>query len=154
MKTINRFVGRYSFLSNFYPSTLYIDGRSYSTAEHAYQAYKTSDDNLKEEIRKTKTPLDAKKYGKIIDLTSDWNLLRIDAMKTIIREKFKNPLLRELLKETIDHKLIHENKFNDRFWGVCGGVGENWLGIIIEAEREKILQEDAEFSFEKNKSEV
>jgi len=143
MKYINRFVGQYSFLSNFHPSTLYLDAKAYKTAEHAYQAQKTDDNELKEAIRIAESPLNAKKLGKSAKLKIDWDSNKINIMRLIIKEKFKNPLLRELLKETAEHKLLHENKFNDKFWGICGGVGENWLGLILEDERESIFRDDA-----------
>jgi len=60
-----------------------------------------------------------------------------------LREKFKNPILRELLLMTGDAELVEFNEWNDRFWGVCKGVGENRLGILLQEIREEIKR-DAE----------
>lgn len=142
---INRFVGEHYFLSNFYPSTLYLDGLSYPTAEHAYQANKCLDVNTKEIIRNCSDPLEAKKLGRQVALCEDWESTKIPLMKRIIREKFNNPFLRELLIGTGSAKLIHDNKFNDKFWGICRGEGENWLGLILEEVREHLLLETSDF---------
>lgn len=45
MKTqkIDSFNGKYRFLSNFYPVKVKLDGVTYDSVEHAYQAAKTID---------------------------------------------------------------------------------------------------------------
>lgn len=150
--TINRFIGEHYFLSNFFPSTLSMNGKLYPSAEHAYQSQKTKDPVLQEMIRKSIDPMMAKKLGRLIELEPDWNDLRIPLMKKIIKEKFTNPLLRELLKSTNNAKLIHDNKFGDKFWGIYRGAGENMLGLILEEVRDQIIDEDFQslVVFEKN----
>lgn len=39
-------------------------------------------------------------------------------------------------------ELIEGNAWNDTFWGVCNGVGENWLGQLL-MERRAELQRTA-----------
>lgn len=142
-KIIDRFTKEsgYDFLSNFYPSTFRFEGETYPTAEHAYQASKTRDKQIKEIIRKAKGPAEAKKLGQGIQIYEGWHDIRIDIMRCIIKEKFKNPFLRPLLLATDDADLILNNKWNDKFWGVCRGIGENWLGRILMDEREMIKEE-------------
>ena len=140
-KQITRFIGEHSFLSNFHVSTLYVDGKSYPTVEHAYQAFKASSESEHDVIRKAKTPMEAKKLGRTLVLPENWDDEKIELMKRLIRAKFENPLLRELLLSTGDAELIQDNKWNDRFWGVCRGEGLNHLGKILEDTRAEIMQE-------------
>lgn len=143
MDTIERFVDEFAFLSNFFPSTIFVDGVKYPTVEHAYQAHKTLNHEERQVIRETKTPGKAKQLGRSVTLREDWDDVKIDVMRTLIRLKFENPLLRELLICTNDAKLIEKNYWNDRFWGfcICRGEGQNWLGKILEEVREEIRLE-------------
>ena len=141
---IDRFVGEHSFLNNFHPSTLLYMGRSYPTVEHAYQAYKAPSEDVHEVIRRAKGPMEAKKLGKSVVLPDDWDSRRVSLMKKLLTAKFENPFLRELLKGTGDAELIHDNRFNDRCWGICRGSGENWLGRLLKEVRSEVLIEDAQ----------
>ena len=134
----------YEFLSNFYPSTVRFEGVLYPTCEHAYQASKTNDKSVREYIRVAKTPAEAKKRGQSIVVRPDWNDVKIGIMRFLIREKFENPFLRPALLSTGDAELILNNKWNDKFWGVCRGSGENWLGKILMDERRRIREEKEE----------
>lgn len=129
------------FLSNFHPSMISFEGFLYPTVEHAYQASKTIDPKIRELIRKAKSPGDAKKLGRSLTLRGDWIEVRVGIMRTLIKEKFENPFLRHLLLATGDRELIHENRWNDRFWGVTNGVGENWLGRILGEVRKEAQEE-------------
>lgn len=133
-------VNGHEFLSNFHPSTIYIDGKSYKTVEHAYQAHKTLNESSRELIRLSKSPSDAKKLGRGVEIRPDWDAIKIDLMKSFIRKKFENPFLRPMLIETGDAELVYGNTWNDRFWGVCRGSGLNWLGKILMEVREEIEQ--------------
>lgn len=141
MKIIDRFVGEYSFLNNFYVSSIWIDGKQYKTCEHAYQAHKTLNETSREMIRKAADPSIAKKLGRGVEMRPDWEDVRIDLMKSFIRKKFESPFLSDLLLKTGEAELVHDNKWNDKFWGVCRGVGENWLGKILMEVREEIKRE-------------
>ena len=132
---------RTEFLSNFYPSTITYETRQYSTVEHAYQASKTLEPSTRELIRKSKTPADAKKLGRAVVLRSDWHEVRVDIMRSLIKDKFENPFLRHLLIMTNGLTLVNENRWNDKFWGVCNGIGENWLGKILEEVRDEAISE-------------
>jgi len=127
------------FLSNFYPSTIYIDKKPFPTVEHAYQSHKTVDENIRELIRKAKTPHEAKKLGKCVILRPDWNEVRIPLMRSFLHKKFESPFLQHQLIETGNAKLIHSNTWNDIFWGVCRGRGENWLGKLLMELRSELI---------------
>lgn len=143
-RTIDRFTKEegYDFLSNFYRSTVSFEGKLYPTVEHAYQASKTTDEKVREVIRRAPSPAEAKKLGQGVPLRHDWADVRLGVMRSLVREKFENPFLRPLLMATDDAELILNNKWNDKFWGVCRGVGENWLGRILMEERRRIKEED------------
>lgn len=140
---IDSFRGDFGFLSNFYEMSIWIDGEKYPSVEHAYQAAKTNDPTTKKLIREAKTPAIAKKLGQSCQLVQGWDSKKIVIMRELIKKKFENPLLRALLLATEDAQLIEGNTWNDRFWGVCRGVGSNWLGkILMEVRKECKLDTD------------
>lgn len=129
---INKFRGRYYFLSNFYPCRVVIGGLAYPSSEHAYQASKSCRAEIKAEIATLKTPGKAKRAGRSIELKSDWDSTRVQTMKHIVTQKFiQNPYLLRELVATGEEELIEGNNWGDRFWGVCSGIGENNLGKIL-----------------------
>jgi predicted NAD-dependent protein-ADP-ribosyltransferase YbiA (DUF1768 family) len=52
--------------------------------------------------------------------------------------KYEQPTLRNLLIETGDAYIEECNSWNDIFFGVCNGIGENYLGKIIMKIRKHI----------------
>lgn len=141
---IDSFRGDFGFLSNFYEATIYVDGQRYASVEHAYQAFKTADPWSRKLIREAKTPGIAKKLGKSVKLRPDWESVKVDLMRDFVRKKFDNPFLAPLLLATDDAELIEGNTWNDTFWGVCRGQGQNWLGkILMEVRDELRLAEGA-----------
>jgi len=142
-KAIDRFTKEdgYEYLSNFYRSTITFEGALYKTVEHAYQASKTVDLKLRQIIKNSPGPMEAKKLGRCLQLRDDWELIRIDIMRMLIKEKFRNPFLSCLLLKTDNAELIMNNLWGDKFWGVYQGNGENWLGKILMSERDSIRLE-------------
>jgi ribA/ribD-fused uncharacterized protein len=139
---IDSFRGDFGFLSNFFESSIWLDGVQYRSVEHAYQAAKASDETTKRMIREAKTPGIAKKLGYSCQLPPDWDTKKVEVMRRCISEKFKNPLLRSMLLATEDAELIEGNTWNDTFWGVCRGVGQNWLGRILMEVRVECRREE------------
>lgn len=143
VNVIDRFIGEFAFLSNFYPSTIRYRGELFRTVEHAYQAAKTQVESERKVIQSAKTPGEAKKLGRSVTLRGDWDTIKVDLMRQFVKLKFENPLLREMLLATGDADLIEGNYWNDKFWGVCRGHGENWLGRILMEVRAEIAAENA-----------
>lgn len=139
---IDSFRGDFGFLSNFYESSIWVDGERWPSVEHAYQAAKSTDESTRKMIREAKTPGIAKRLGKSCQLSADWDSRKVSVMRTLLREKFKNPLLRSLLLATEDATLVEGNTWNDRFWGVCRGSGENWLGRLLMEVRAECKADD------------
>lgn len=53
---INKFDGKYAFLSNYHPCAVFYEGIEYPSVEHAFQAAKTLDMTQRYEIANIKTP--------------------------------------------------------------------------------------------------
>jgi N-glycosidase YbiA len=137
--TIDNFNGEFAFLSNFYPAANRYAGLVYPTVEHAFQAAKTQDDTEKRQIAAAHSPGQAKRLGRAVRLRPDWESVKVAVMTELVREKFAtHPELRERLLATGDAELIEGNTWNDRFWGVSGGFGKNWLGRILMQVRQEL----------------
>lgn len=140
---IDSFSREYRFLSNFYPSPIEIDGIEFPTVEHAYQAWKCLFKKDARKIAQAKTPGEAKKLGRQIKHTkANWHEKKIQAMAKLVLQKFKTHSdLKDKLLATGNAKLVEGNTWNDFFWGVCGGQGDNWLGKILMNVRQRLKQE-------------
>ena len=136
---ITEFQGQYRFLSNFYPAPLTYLGRYYPTAEHAYQAAKARNTTEHDRIALSETPGIAKSRGRVTLVRDDWEEVKLSVMEEVVAAKFKLPHLADLLRLTGNAQLIEGNRWGDRFWGVCGGAGENHLGKILMAIRKQLL---------------
>ncbi len=136
--TIDQFVGDYHFLSNFHFADVELDGLVYSTVEHAYQAAKSNDPAVREAVRKAWQPGIAKAMGRRIDVPSSWWTRRVSVMHTLVTRKFQHAHLRAQLDATGRAVLIEGNWWNDTYWGVCRGTGENWLGRILMSVRDGV----------------
>lgn len=136
---IDKFEGEFHFLSNFYPAYLLYEGVVWPTSEHAYQAMKTDDENQRLNMAMLDTPAEAKRYGRSVAMRRDWDTVKVDIMEEIVRCKFtQNENLKEMLLATEDLELVEGNTWNDTFWGVCNGKGENNLGKVLMRIREEL----------------
>lgn len=135
---ITSFRGEHSFLSNFAATPVTFEGETYPTAEHAFQAAKTTDQAIRQEIRRMRSPSQAKTFGKTIDLRSDWFDVRVNVMEDILRSKFSTPEMEAALASTGDVDLIEGNYWMDQYWGVSRGKGENMLGQLLVKVREDV----------------
>ena len=62
--------------------------------------------------------------------------------RQINKKKFKaNPAIRKQLLNTGDAIIIEKNNWGDTIWGVCKGVGENYMGRILMRIRKELLNE-------------
>lgn len=137
---INRFDGRYFFLSNFYQCKVVYDGIEYSSAEAAFQAAKTTDYDTRCIFAKL-NPSQAKRLGRTIQLRPDWEDIKFNVMKDVVIRKFtQNPDLKQKLLDTGNAKLIEGNSWHDYIWGMnfsCT-IGENNLGKILMEVRDEL----------------
>lgn len=135
---IDSFSGEFRFLSNFYPATVTYDDETYPTIEHAYQAAKTTNAGLRKLIRLSSSASAAKRLGQTVPLRPDWERIKVMVMLDLVRQKFQDADLRTKLLATGSADLIEGNTWNDTFWGVCLGVGKNFLGKILMQVRAEI----------------
>lgn len=137
-KNIKGFFGEYRWLSNFEPCLVEHDGLVFPSSEAAYQAAKckNKEDRL---LFLTLSAAESKKMGRKIKIIDHWDDVKDLIMKAILISKFtKNSHLREKLLDTGDKYLEETNWWNDRYWGVCNGRGDNMLGKILMEVRDQI----------------
>jgi ribA/ribD-fused uncharacterized protein len=136
---INSFTGKWKFLSNFYPVTIQYDTISYPTVEHAFQASKTLIVENKTKICNAKTPGEAKRLGKEVELRPDWEHIKLTVMENLLAQKFiTGSDLGTMLVSTGFRDLIEGNTWGDSYWGTCNGKGENHLGKLLMKIRSEI----------------
>lgn len=135
---IDSFNGKYKFLSNFAPCKVTYEGIEYPSTEHAYQAAKTTDASVRRQFRDCATAGDSKKLGRKIVLRSDWESIKLDVMEQILRLKFAQADFKRALLNTGDEELVEGNWWNDTFWGICKGKGQNHLGKLLMKIRKEL----------------
>lgn len=127
--------------SNFAPYPIELDGKTWPTSEHYFQAQKFTDESYRESIRVECSPMNAAKMGRDRKrpIRPDWDAVKIDVMQAAVRAKFEqHAAIREILLSTGDGTIV-EHTTNDRFWGDAGdGSGENMLGKILMKVREEL----------------
>ena len=138
------FQGDKRYLSNMYPAEIYMDpslsqmfpmftfdNYIYTASENLYQALKS---NLFQH-RKLFAEVGAKyskNLGKKLEIRSDWEDVKIEAMRLCLMLKFdQHPDLAEKLIATRDEYLEERNDWNDTYWGTYLGEGENHLGKLL-----------------------
>ena len=136
--TIKEFQGDYRFLSNFWASPIYLEGvGTFVSAEHLYQAFKTTVLSEVHQVLACPTPGEVKKMGRTLTLRPDWEDVKDRAMEiTVARKFYSNPDLMRRLWDT-EGELIEGNTWHDNYWGVCscekcsGKPQLNRLGYIL-----------------------
>lgn len=146
-KTIASFDEIYDFLSNFYTQPFEYNGLTFMNSEAAFQAQK---DLSKSQMFCTLKAGDAKHLGKDkkqIHLRKDWGTIKYQIMYEVVKAKFtSSTLMKKLLLLTGDSKLVEGNTWGDTTWGVCKGIGKNYLGkILMRVRKEIALEEGRDF---------
>lgn len=136
------FFDEYRFLSNFHVAPVIYQGIEYPSSEHAYQAAKTLDENIRREFAALPTPNDAKHKGKKLkNIRPDWESIKYKVMYDIVFDKFiRNHDLKEKLLATGRKHLEETNWWGDKTWGVYNGIGKNWLGKILMIVRSELAE--------------
>jgi len=89
------------------------------------------------------SPGEAKRAGRLVTLTSEWEYLKVYRMWRGITMKFNhNTHIRMGLVETRDITLIEGNNWGDKFWGQVNGEGMNMLGRLLMELRELYIRID------------
>lgn len=133
------FDGSYRWLSNFWRIDIQYEGRVYYSSENTYQAAKAPNE-FREEFESC-TPGCSKRLGGTVRLSSQWDERKVEIMRAILELKFApgTPLAEKLLA-TENRQLVEGNTWNDTFWEVCRGEGQNQLGRLLMEIQGKLLQ--------------
>lgn len=130
------FFGEHRWLSNFWLCSIHFDGVDYRSVEHAYQAAKSLDQNVRLQVRDAVSCKVAKRLGTVIEIRPNWDTLKLEVMEECLRQKFAaGSALHAQLKAT-KGLLVEGNYWHDNFWGVCvcekcNGTGLNHLGNLL-----------------------
>lgn len=138
---IDSFSGKYSFLSNFAPVPVELDGVTYPSVEAAYQAAKTIDDYERMPFT-LMGPSAAKRAGRKVTMRADWPDIKLGVMRSLCRQKFNQEPYRSQLLATGNQDLVEGNYWGDTYWGVCRGLGTNHLGRILVGIRAELVAAD------------
>jgi ribA/ribD-fused uncharacterized protein len=146
---ISKFRGDHAFLSNFWAEPFDCGGRIVPTAEHAFQAQKTTSKLHKDAIVEADGPLHAKFLGHRAPMRPDWDDVKVGVMRRILAFKFApGTELAEKLVATFPAHLIEGNHWGDTFWGCVHPtpgsnlwVGANHLGILLMERRAELMRE-------------
>lgn len=137
----------YGEFSNFHIARIVIDGLTYQTTEHYFQAMKFfgSDSDYFKTVRQAQGPKKAKSLGasRQHPIRADWDSARDDVMYRAVHAKFsQHPELRAILVGT-GKAYIAEHTARDRYWGDGGdGTGRNQLGKTLMRVRAELMQEE------------
>lgn len=134
-----RTTGEYGFMSNFSKHPITIDGKTYATTEHYYQAMKAISEDDHEKIRKASGPKKSKEIAQTIDLREDWEEIKFGIMKDALRAKVaRYEFMRESLLESGDVEIEEASPY-DYIWGTGkDGTGQNLLGKAWMEIREEL----------------
>lgn len=136
--------GKYYFLSNMYPCKVSYNGHVFDCSEAAFQAQK---DLSKVSAFENVDGYEAKRLGgrraKFVNLRPDWEKVKVDIMRDVLRAKFSDVTLAQMLM-SVEGEIAEDNDHGDRIWGRVDGVGQNLLGkLLMEVRDEKIKEKNA-----------
>lgn len=134
--------------SNLYRREVEFEGEIFPTAEHAYQAGKPRKEAVRKWLMSAPSPslLAMAAHGLYTwDIRADWNKIKFDRMRRVLRAKFtQHADLRQLLLSTGDARLVEvatvDNPVN-RTWGEVAGKGQNMLGVLLMELRDQLRTE-------------
>lgn len=149
----------YRFLSHFHPAPIELNGETWPTVEHYYQAQKSLDPAYVQAIREAPSPARAKWLAAPPDAPrrisknswfrkhkqsprSDWHEVKLQIMRRADLAKFtQHHDLAIRLLATGNAELI-EDSLSEPYWGIGpDGNGPNWAGRVIMEVR-AILREE------------
>jgi ribA/ribD-fused uncharacterized protein len=130
--------------SNFSRHPIVIDGTTWPTTEHYFQAMKfLGDPERQERIRAARHARDAKAiaWEDGARLRADWDEVRDEVMLVALRAKFtQHADLKAILLDTGSDRLV-EHTANDRYWADGGdGSGKNMLGKLLMRVRDELRE--------------
>lgn len=135
----------YGEFSNFSRHPVQIEGRTWPTTEHYFQAQKFApDEALMERVRRTSRPSDAAAMGRdrSLPMRSDWEYVKEEVMDVALYAKFTQHQDLQVLLLGTDKAILVEHTERDGYWGDRGdGSGQNRLGVRLMALRTRLRLE-------------
>lgn len=136
----------YGAFSNLYKREVVLEGVTYPTAEHAYQAGKARKEEVKKWLLSAPTPalVAMAAHGLYAwDIVPKWSEIKFDRMRRVLKAKFtQHDDLRGLLLSTGDARLVESARTDNavnRLWGEVNGKGSNMLGVMLMELREELM---------------
>ncbi len=124
----------YYELTNHSAHPISLDGLTYPTIEHFYQAQKFIGTSYAEEIRAAPNPMLARRMGRSKEhpIRSDWDSVKEEVMLRATLAKFESHAdARSSLLATGDEELVEASP-HDSYWGSGpGDRGQNRYGQIL-----------------------
>jgi len=150
----NKVKEEYGWMGNMAPYPIMFEGKIWRTSEALFQGMRFDDEEIKEIIRKEKSPMGAKMKAKkysdqmvVVPMTE----LDVEQMKKCVRIKFdQHPALKKMLLDTVGAYIYEDigNRKGERhkFWGAKKiseneGDGHNMMGRILMELRDEYLRE-------------
>ena len=135
----------YGWLSNYERTQFVVDGKTYPTNEHYYQAQKANHPAIHDYIRNAPHARIAMVLGRQLErnkylkkfMVEDWELKKHNVMLKGLRHKFQDPDLKKLLLST-GGSILHEDNPDDFYWAIADGTGESWLGKLLMQVRDEL----------------
>jgi ribA/ribD-fused uncharacterized protein len=131
----------HGYFSNFAAFPIDLDGRTWPTSEHYFQAQKFESWEHQDAIRQTPSPMIAARLGRDRSkpIRKDWETVKIAIMRRGVLAKFtQHAELCAKLLATGDATIVEHNE-RDAYWGDGGdGSGHNMLGRILMEVREEL----------------
>lgn len=139
--------GKYGCFSNFSAHPITVNGKSYLTTEHYYQACKIADDAGHEVVRTAATPKAAKNLARCLEMKDGWDEVKYQVMvETLTHKANQYPEIKKLLLETGDQEIIEDSP-KDPIWGVGkDGKGTNLLGKAWMQVRDNLKDQNGKIS--------
>lgn len=140
---------RWGAFSNFAPWPIEVDGLTWPTVEHWFQAQKFVGTEWVEAVRTVARPADAARIGRRRDLPlrADWDEAKDEVMRRGLEAKFtQHPELVGLLLGTGTARLVEDTE-QDAYWGDgADGRGRNRLGELLMEVRAALVDGSLEVS--------
>ncbi len=128
-------VGDLAILSNYAQVPIIVDGVLWPSIEHFFQAQKFNDAALRELIRGSDSPSEAKRLAWSLDETlvrGDWPVVRRRIMAQALEMKFEQHPEAASALEMVWPMPVYEDSLEDQDWGIgADGTGQNMMGELL-----------------------
>lgn len=136
---IDEFTGPFGFLTNSARTPIEVDGLRYPTVLHAYCSRRVTEPHVAEDIRLLPTPAGVVERRRMADVGASSQGRSVEDMNLLLSIKFAlGSSAAKQLVATGRARLRNSVWWEDRFWGIHEGVGENRLGGVLETLRARL----------------